>query len=146
MSRIPLDEYYLRTLQLLAQRSTCIRRKVACIITTENGVVLSTGYNGVPRGIFHCLEAPCAGANDPPGDTNRCLAVHAEQNAMLQCTQLDKAHTMYVTCTPCFTCAKMIANTNVRVVICLEHYADERAADVFNQSGITLKYGQASTT
>lgn len=163
MARPSRHEYFLNMLQLVASRSTCLRRSVAAILTDEEGHILSTGYNGVPRGILHCGEtAPggmivpdsyagcephmvritCLGAKDPSGDTRRCLAVHAEQNALLQCTDLERAHTLYVSCTPCFVCAKMIANTKIRTVVCAEPYADKDGMRILEACGVAVIHVQ----
>jgi len=123
-------------LKLVAARSTCIRRKVGAIIVDRDGHVLSTGYNGVPSNFDHCIDVPCAGAIDAPGNTSNCMAVHAEQNALLQCSNLSNAHAMYVSCVPCFVCAKMIANTKISYILTIEQYADSRGRDVLSEAGI----------
>jgi dCMP deaminase len=125
MVRLSHDQYFLQLLNLVALRSTCVRRAVGAIIVSYEHQVLSTGYNGVPRHLNHCDESPCAGADDPSGDTRRCEAVHAEVNAVLQCHRLDLAHTMYVSCAPCFECAKMICNTPIQRVVSLTDYPGE---------------------
>lgn len=124
-------------LDLVASRSTCVRRAVGAIITDEIGHVLATGYNGVPRGYDHCTDIPCAGAKDPPGDSSRCYAVHAEANALLQCSRLDLARTMYTSCVPCFQCAKMIVNTPINKIISREKYAESLGWSLLIDSGIT---------
>lgn len=129
-SRPSKHEYFMSLLSGLESRGTCPRRKVACIITDCEGQVLSMGYNGVPRGELHCTDVPCLGAKDPAGDTRRCMAVHAEQNALLQCQNLAAAYVMYVSAAPCFACAKMIANTPIRVVIARDPYPDGGAEQV----------------
>jgi dCMP deaminase len=134
------DEYYLKMLALVAGRSTCGRRLVGAIITDEAGHVLSTGYNGTPIGIPHCTEVACDGRFDPPGDSSRCLSVHAEQNVLLQCTRLDLAYNLYISCTPCFVCAKLIVNTPIKRVICQEAYADVTGLWLLAQRGIKLIY------
>lgn len=144
--RLNRDEYYLEMLKLVASRGTCIRRQVGAIIVDIRGHVLSTGYNGVPAGFPHCGFAKlgdhggkiCEGAGDPPGDSRRCLAVHAEQNALMQCIDLNRAHTFYVSCTPCFGCAKMIANTSIKQVVCIEKYADSEGMAVLEAAGIAV--------
>lgn len=137
-NRLPIDEYWISHLQLVASRATCLRRKTGAIITDSRGAILSTGYNGVPSKIPHCGEAdsPCSGLNQSHGDsgneTTNCWAVHAEQNAILQCHRLDLAHTIYCTNFPCFTCAKLIANTPICRIIALEEYkGDERGLSLF---------------
>lgn len=137
--RPKLDSYFVKMLELVATRSTCPRRTVGAVITDKKGVVLATGYNGVPRGIPHCNEgSPCEGHKDPPGDTRRCMAVHAEQNALLQCADLERAHTIYVSAFPCYTCAKMIANTGIRRVVYLEDYTDSQGIVLFLHLGIEV--------
>jgi len=138
--RLSHDEYFLSMLQLVASRSTCIRRAVGAIIVDEKHHVLSTGYNGVPSGFPHCIDKQCAGALDPPGVSFRCLAVHAEVNAVLQCPRIGLAHTLYVSCAPCFSCAKMICNTPLKRIVCLEPYADD-SSWLFAKAGIKLEIG-----
>jgi dCMP deaminase len=144
-SRPDLDTYFLDMLKLVSSRSTCPRRKVGAIITDHKGVILATGYNGVPRGMKHCIDDPCPVAHDEHGNTTRCFAVHAEQNALLQCQDLGRAHTMYCNCTPCFVCAKLIAQTGIRKIVVLEHYGDPLAAIVLSTRGITTVIHDGST-
>jgi len=126
MLRQSKEEYFIRMLELVCSRSTCLRRSVGAIVTDAAGHVLSTGYNGTPAGFEHCAKSsPCPGWQDQQGDTRRCLAVHAEQNALLQCQRLDLAHTMYVSCCPCFTCAKMILNTSIQRVVAVTPYTGD---------------------
>lgn len=129
------DDYFLKMLGLVASRGTCIRRRVACIIVSGEKHVLATGYNGPPQGFPHCITKPCEGAVDEPGKTENCLAVHAEINALLQCSRLDLAYTMYTSTSPCFSCAKAICNTNIRRIVCLQAYADARGIDLLTASG-----------
>ena len=137
--RPSLDEMWLSLLRPMALRSTCPRRQVAAIITDEKGQLLASGYNGVPSGIDHCIDVGCAGRHDPKGDTSRCVAVHAEQNALLQLGErVHRAHTMYVTCTPCFTCTKLICNTPIRRIVFLEPYADASGFALLGKKGVKL--------
>lgn len=137
------EGYFVDMLQFVAARSTCARRAVGAIITDNQGIVLSMGYNGTPRGWTHCLDHECPGALDPTGNSARCYAVHAEQNALLQCQQLFRAHTLYVTCSPCFTCAKMIVQTNVERIIFIEPYVDTNGWSMLK---MRLLYRYDSTT
>jgi dCMP deaminase len=140
MPRLTHDEYFIAMLKLVSARSTCARRSVGALIVDEGNRLLSTGYNGVPAGFVHCSMIPCDGANDAPGDTSRCLAIHAEVNAILQCAfNLPRAHKLYVTCAPCFQCAKLITNTSIQEVIALEPYSDSRGAQIFEQAGINFR-------
>lgn len=142
MTRLSSDEYYLQMLELVAARSTCPRRQVGAIIVDNAKHVLATGYNGPPRGRQHCIEVPCAGRDDERGNSDRCEAVHSEINAIMQCHDLDRAGTIYVSCTPCFSCAKAICNTNIQRVVCVEPYlGDTRGYDLLVACGITVDIG-----
>ena len=84
--RQPADFYFLRMALLVSERGTCVRRKVGCILVNKKNHVLATGYNGNPSGFSHCLDNPCKGANSTSGkDLDKCEAIHAEQNTLLQC-------------------------------------------------------------
>lgn len=134
-----IDEFYLSLLDHYATRSTCPRRQVACLITTQKNVIIGTGFNGVPSGFPHCNEDhPCPGAHDPKGDSSRCIAIHAEQNALLQCWRLDLAYNLYVQASPCFVCAKLICNTSIRRICYHDTYPDMRGFDLLVQSGRQL--------
>lgn len=129
-------EYYLNMLNLVSARSTCGRRSVGAILVDEHNRILSTGYNGVPPRYPHCTEVACTGHNDQPGDSSRCAAIHAEVNAILQCHRIDLIHTLYVSAAPCYTCAKMLCNTNLKQVVCLETYADAKGRELLEAQGI----------
>ncbi len=136
--RLTHDEYYLKMLEIVAARSTCVRRAVGAILVDEKYKVLSTGYNGVPSGFSHCTDVPCLGAQDPSGDSRRCMAIHAEVNVVVQCTRLDLARILYVSCTPCFMCAKMLCNTPVRRIVSTEEYGESDGLNALRQAGIEL--------
>lgn len=133
------DTYFLSMLRLVASRSTCARRKVGAIIVSKDNHVLATGYNGVPRGFDHCIDTPCPGAEDESGNSERCLAVHAEINALLQCQDITKADKMYTSVMPCFACAKAIVNTTIKEIVCVEAYPDTRGAQLLHESKVILR-------
>lgn len=133
--RPDLDTYYLKMAYVVALRGTCARRQVGCVLVDERGHVLSTGYNGRPRGWAHCRSSdgifamPCAGADAPSGEQlDSCEAIHAEQNALLQCPDVDRVHTCYTTTSPCVTCAKLLLNTGCRRIVFAERYAQDAMA------------------
>ena len=140
---------------LLASRSTCKRRGVGCVLVDSLGQVLSTGYNGVAHGQPHCNERTgikplypkpvmyeniaamiqvdyphaCAGAAAASGtDLEGCEAIHAEQNALLQCRDVQAIHTVYVTHSPCLHCLKMLLNTGAKRIIYEVPYPGEERA------------------
>jgi dCMP deaminase len=124
------NEWLLDMAALVARRSTCARRSVGCVLVDVRGHVLSTGYNGRPRGFAHCNEgAPCPGVGAPTGsDLDLCESVHAEQNALLQCRDVELIEVCYVTVSPCLTCVKLLLNTSCRRVVAAAPYAHEAAA------------------
>jgi len=131
------SQYFLKMAQLVATRSTCPRRMVGCVITSINNHVMSTGYNGVPRHYPHCTSTPCGGQNAKSGEgLNTCMATHAEQNALLQCPDTMSIGTIYITDSPCITCAKLIANTSCRTVIYANEYTDKSGIDMLRKLGI----------
>ena len=137
-SRLDIDEYFLQISALVGERSTCIRRKVGCVLVDTRKHIVATGYNGVPYGFPHCLDRPCEGAFAPSGvDLDKCLAVHAEVNAFLQLTSEDKL-TAYLPATPCFSCAKMICNSNVVRIVAKEWYPHPDVKDMFRIADIEL--------
>jgi dCMP deaminase len=95
----------------LAQRATCSKLAVGCVLTDKHDRIIGSGYNGVPRGVPHCIDAPCAGACAPKG-SDLCQAVHAEQNALLTCKDPEQIMYCYTTHAPCLRCAKMLLNTS----------------------------------
>jgi dCMP deaminase len=124
------DVWALAMARLTAQRGTCARRQVGCVLTDARGHVLATGYNGRPRGFPHCNEGnPCLGATAATGTSlDLCEAVHAEQNALLQCHDVELIDACYVTVSPCITCVKLLLNTGCRRIIAAAAYAHDAAA------------------
>lgn len=127
------DDYFLGLAAAAATRSNCTRRVVGAVLV-QGRHVRATGYNGPPSGYGHCDEGACPrGAPDPGGvpaaaweaaptgsdsEDERCVAVHAEANALLFAEPRDRAGaTLYATGAPCFSCAKLIANSGVGEVV-----------------------------
>jgi len=114
--RPTIDETMLSIASVLALRSTCAKLAVGCVLTDNKGRIIGTGYNGVPIGCRHCTDEPCPGAEAPKG-ADLCEAVHAEQNALLQCREPDKIFTCYTTHAPCLRCTKLLLNTSCRSIM-----------------------------
>ena len=107
----------------VAQRATCRRRSVGAILVDEDSHILATGYNGVARGMPHCLDSPCPGVLSRSGEgLDTCEAIHAEQNALLQCREPNRIVTIYVTTAPCATCSKLLLATNCQRIVYVEPY------------------------
>lgn len=118
----------------VSTRATCRRRSVGAVIV-RNRRILSTGYNGAPRGVPHCEEYGC-------DITQRCqLAAHAEQNAIAQAAANGvscEGATLYVTCQPCNACAKLIINSGVQRVVFEGDYPDPLAIELFELANVEL--------
>jgi dCMP deaminase len=142
MLRIDKHTYFLKIAELVALRSTCPRRAVGCVIVNGYGHILATGYNGVPKNYPHCIDTPCGGENfDSSTALNKCMATHAEQNALLQCSSIMTIDIIYCTTSPCITCAKLIANTSCKTVIYSNIYKDNSGIKMLNKLNInTIHY------
>jgi len=138
------DEYFLSIANLVATRSTCLRRKVGAVVV-KNKQVLATGYNGAPSGITHCSEVGCMREKlkVPSGERHElCRALHAEQNAFLQAARhgvsLEGA-VLYITTQPCSICAKMIINVGIKKIIIQGTYPDEFALEFLKEAGVIIQ-------
>jgi dCMP deaminase len=128
---------------LVAQRSTCTRRAVGAIIVKDKRI-LSTGYNGAPSGIRHCLEVGCLreSLQVPSGERHElCRGIHAEQNAIIQAAyhgvSVNNA-VLYCTNQPCAICAKMIINAGIKKIFYQSGYSDALAQEMLSEAGIDL--------
>ncbi len=100
------DEYFMEIARVVAQRATCLRRKVGALVVRDCRI-LSTGYNGAPSGLAHCLDSGCLRdrLSIPSGERHElCRGLHAEQNAIIQAAVHGvtlKGGTIYITHQPC---------------------------------------------
>jgi dCMP deaminase len=121
--RISRDEWLMEMARATAKRGTCARRQVGCVLVNQRYQVLSTGYNGNARGLPHCIEQHCPGVKFKSGDgLDTCEAIHAEQNALLNCADVSRIYACYSTAEPCVHCAKLLMNTGCQIVLFLEPY------------------------
>lgn len=135
------DEYFLRIAIVVSGRSTCLRRQVGALIVKEKRI-LTTGYNGAPRGLAHCLEVGCLRdeADAPSGTTHElCRGLHAEQNAIIQAAlhgvRIDGG-VLYSTHQPCVLCTKMLINSGIWSIYYAEPYPDPLAASLLEEAGV----------
>ena len=117
--RPSIDEVMLGVAMCLAQRATCHKLQVGCVLVDQFGRIIGSGYNGSPRGMAHCIYEPCDGAFAPSG-SDLCIAVHAEANALLNCRDPEKIFTCYTTHAPCLRCAKTLLNTGCGRIVYVE--------------------------
>lgn len=164
---------------LTAERTTCLKRKVGCVLLNARGHVLATGNNGVASGQPHCNEVTnnlinpaivdrwkkytaggikkespilikdwkerglaetvpvhgqaCRHWDLPPGQ-DKCEAIHAEQNALLQCRDVYDIDTAYVTLSPCMACAKLLLNTGCKRIVFLEEWTDPTSRELWTRA------------
>src|SRR6056297_570401 len=136
------NQYFMDIAELVKTRSTCLRRQVGAVIVKDKRI-LTTGYNGAPSGMRHCLElGGCLREQMkvPSGERHElCRALHAEQNAIVQAANsgvsINNA-TIYVTDQPCVLCAKMIINAGIKRIVFEKGYPDELSMKLLNEAGI----------
>lgn len=145
MSRPSWDEYFMKITHLVAERSTCLRRQVGATIVIKKRII-STGYNGAPKGLPHCLDIGCLREKMgiKPGERHElCRGVHAEQNAIIQAASggVDmEGATMYCTDSPCSTCSKMIINAGIKRLVLGRKYPDKLGQELIKAAGIETVY------
>jgi len=139
------DHYFMDIAKVVASRSNCIKRKVAAIIVRDKRVI-STGYNGTPRGARNCNEGGCPRCNNlATSGTNldECLCSHGEENAIVQASYHGvslKDAIIYTTFAPCLMCAKMIVNSGIREVIYnVEYPLNDTAFRLFDETGVLVR-------
>lgn len=140
MPRISRDEYYMNLAVDVAQRSTCLRRQIG-VVVVNGDVIISTGYNGNPRGMPHCEDIGCIRdeLSIPSGErTEVCTGVHAEMNALIFAGKDSQGGTLYTTIVPCSNCAKMIINAGIRRVVYCEGYPDVIGIEMLSGAGIPV--------
>jgi dCMP deaminase len=144
MSRPSFDAIFMNLASDLAQRSHCVKAQVGAVLTKDTRII-SIGYNGPPAGTHNCDEEwPEEGC--PRDSKNSCsLALHAEENAILYATKngatLDGA-TLYLTLSPCISCARLIFSSGIKKVWFKRSYAEykglpsDEGVDFLNKFGV----------
>ena len=110
----------IKVAQLLAQRGTCRKKQVGCVLVDTYGNIIATGYNGQPRGEYHCdVINPCPAYLDA---NLSCHAIHAEANALIRCHDVEKIYTAYITEEPCSKCLLLLKNTGCKQVMFIDEH------------------------
>lgn len=142
--RASWDEYFMEIAEIVKTRSTCLRRQVGAVIVKDNRII-TTGYNGAPSGLRHCLEIGCERQRlgVPSGERHElCRALHAEQNAIIQAAKLGistEGATIYITLQPCVICAKMLINAGIKKIVHKGEYPDELSRKMLDEAGIEIQ-------
>lgn len=135
--------YFMDIAYTVAERSTCLRRKVGAIAVLDKRI-LATGFNGAPSGVAHCLEVGCLREQlgIPSGQNHElCRGIHAEQNVVIQAAVHGislRGAELYCTTFPCFICTKMLINCGIRKIWISENYPDEYSKRMLAEAGVEV--------
>jgi dCMP deaminase len=139
------DAYFMSIARVVASRSNCVKRKVAAVVTVDRRIV-STGYNGTPRGTRNCNEGGCPRCNDlAPGGTAlaECFCSHGEENAITQAAYHGvslRGGTLYTTFSPCLQCTKLVINAGLsEVVYNIDYPLGETSLDLLTEAGVKVR-------
>lgn len=144
MTRPSWDEYFMAITRMVAERSTCLRRRVGAVVVADKRI-LTTGYNGAPTGLGHCLDSGCLREQQgvPSGERHElCRGLHAEQNAIVQaalCGVSIRGGTIYTTHFPCVLCAKMLINAGIKRVVFADGYPDVLSRELLTEAGLMVE-------
>ncbi len=139
------DEYFMSIASVVAMRSNCIKRRVGALIAVDRRII-STGYNGTPRGVRNCNEGGCprcAGVAESGTRLDECLCSHAEENGITQAAYHGvrvRDAVIYTTLCPCLICTKLIINAGIREVVYSVDFPHGAAAiDLFQEAGVRVR-------
>lgn len=142
------DHYFMNIAEAVKLRSTCLSAKKGSVIVKDKQII-STGYNGSPKGITHCNEGGCQRCTSrhlgkiKSGEYSEpCVCAHTEENAIVQAAYhgiSTNGATLYTTFTPCTNCAKMIINAGIREVVSKTTYPDDVGTKLLKEAGVKLR-------
>ncbi|KAI3546002.1 cytidine and deoxycytidylate deaminase zinc-binding region [Colletotrichum tamarilloi] len=139
------DAYFMSLAELASLRSNCMKRRVGAVLVGREKRVISTGYNGTPRGLQNCSDGGCSRCNS--GNSSgvglaTCLCIHAEENALLEAgrERIREGAVLYCDTCPCLTCSIKICQVGIDEVVYAHGYSmDTETAAVFRQAGVKLR-------
>lgn len=137
-----IDVTYIKMAQTWADLSHSLRKKVGALIV-KNNTIIADGHNGTPSGFENeCEES----VNNEDGTfreyRTKWYVLHAESNALAKVaksTQSSEDATLYVTCSPCTECSKLILQAGIKKVVYLEEYRDVAGLDFLHRAGVEIK-------
>ena len=127
-----LDKIFIEMAYSFSKLSNAERRKVGCVIV-KDGQVISNGFNGTPSGFNNCCEID---------NKTKPEVLHAESNALMKIarsTNSSIGSTMYLTCSPCFDCAKLIIQSGIIRLVYNEDYRTQEGIDLLRQTDIIIE-------
>ncbi|MNJ90389.1 tRNA-specific adenosine deaminase [compost metagenome] len=139
----PLNEYYMMMAFVAASRANCLNRAVGSVLVTpDGGSVAATGYNGVPRGLPHCVTCRRREEGYGSGEgLHRSRAEHAERSVIEQAAKYGRKTEgciMYVTDMPCSECSKAIINAGIKKLYYCSEYPGTEARIMLGSVGIEI--------
>ena len=142
------DAYFMGIARVVSLRSNCVKRRVAAVLVKDRRII-SSGYNGTPRGVKNCSEGGCPRCNSfgsSGAKLDECFCSHAEENAITQSAYHGvniQSATLYTTFSPCLMCTKMIINSGIAEVVYDAHYPlASIAMRLLKEAGVkTRKFG-----
>jgi dCMP deaminase len=145
LERPTWDAYFMNIAKMVATRSNCVKRQVAAVIVRDKQII-STGYNGTPRGTRNCNEGGCPRCNnftESGKNLEDCFCSHGEENAIVQAAYngvSTKGTTIYTTFSPCLLCTKMIINAGITEVVYNEKYPiAENPLKLLKEAGVKVR-------
>lgn len=144
MSRNDWDRYFMNIAEQVSTRATCNRLHVGAVIVSS-GAIVSTGYNGSPKGLPHCDDVGHL-LKEMGGRLSCVRTAHAEVNAIAQAAKTGARvgdGTIYTTASPCYDCMKLIINAGIQKVVCGAPYTSryglsDDAADLAREAGLEV--------
>ena len=134
--RISREDMFTDIIKVMAQRSTCRTKSVGALLARNNRII-STGYNGAPRGMSHCDDVGCQ-----KDRTGACIrTTHAEANVIAFAARYGistEGTVLYTTVSPCFTCAKLIINAGIMAVFYIEDYRVPAGLRILEEAGVKI--------
>tara|TARA_Y100000114_G_scaffold94654_1_gene88017 strand:+ start:4135 stop:4602 length:468 start_codon:yes stop_codon:yes gene_type:complete len=150
-SQLDLDQSYLKMAKVWAQLSKASRKQVGCLIV-KDGMIISDGYNGTPKGFDNSCEtsimpesiAPCNLRDHPPNALiTKPEVLHAESNAitkLAKSTQSSRGSVLYTTASPCMDCAKLIIQSDISRVVYGELYKNSDGINLLKKANIQVEH------
>jgi dCMP deaminase len=127
------DQYFMKIADIARRRSNCMKTSVGAVIVNKDNRVVSTGYNGTPRGLLGCYQLGCDRCNSNEGkQLDQCLCLHAEESALIE-VGIGKTVgcSLYTTYFPCFSCAKIIKQAGIIKIYYMDEYEKEDSGKPF---------------
>ena len=137
MNQDRMDRYFMKVAQLTSELSYAVRKKVGAVLVKDNRII-SVGFNGQPKGWSNVCEDTM-----PDGTlVTKPTVIHAEANALFWCAKTEiitNGSTMYLTLSPCATCALGLIQSGIKRVVYLDEYRDLSGIEVLKKSGIEVQ-------